>query len=244
MRALGILMLVVGGLVAGFAVFLFDPSVESGFGGGRINNLGLMQDRQNYLIFGCALAIVGSILAVMGARQNVAGGHPAPAFPANGGSSPVAADAADTEDEFLAAIKREDVARMHQLLDGGGIKAYGENRHGRSWLVSAIAHDSLESTKLLLERGASATRPDSQKSLPIEVARRGGRVELIAMVASYMKPSAPKVPLSPQVVPRPSPPLAKPLTLPDQLDRLVALRESGMLTSDEFEKAKGRILGA
>jgi hypothetical protein len=50
----------------------FDPSVAvpqteilgRTIGGGRVNNLGLMQDKQNALMLGCAVAVVGLMLAV------------------------------------------------------------------------------------------------------------------------------------------------------------------------------------
>lgn len=53
-----------GVLAAGYALLVFDPSLVSSFEGRRINNLGLMQDRQNVLIAGCVSAIIGIILIV------------------------------------------------------------------------------------------------------------------------------------------------------------------------------------
>ena len=64
MRRLGLCLLVVGGLVAAYALLIFDASVGSDFGSRRIMNLGLMQDRQNMLIAGCVAAIVGTLLVV------------------------------------------------------------------------------------------------------------------------------------------------------------------------------------
>jgi hypothetical protein len=60
-------LLLLGGLAVSAYFFLaFDTSVESGMG--RINNLGLMADRQNGIILGIGLSVVGTIMLVIGAR--------------------------------------------------------------------------------------------------------------------------------------------------------------------------------
>jgi hypothetical protein len=56
----GVLLLILGLVVAAYFFLAFDASVESG--GGRVNNLGLMADRQNGLIAGIGLCIVGTIM--------------------------------------------------------------------------------------------------------------------------------------------------------------------------------------
>lgn len=71
------LLLMVGGL-AGTVFFygFFDTSVAvptttfmgQSFGGGRVNNIGLMQERQNGIIFGLGAFGVGAILTLL--RQN------------------------------------------------------------------------------------------------------------------------------------------------------------------------------
>lgn len=66
LRTFGTLLLVVGLAAAAYFFLVFDASVESGVG--RINNLGLMADRQNGIIVGIGLGVVGTIMLVLGAR--------------------------------------------------------------------------------------------------------------------------------------------------------------------------------
>jgi hypothetical protein len=60
LQILGVLLLVVGLGVAAYFFLAFDASVESG--AGRVNNLGLMADRQNGIIIGIGLGVVGTIM--------------------------------------------------------------------------------------------------------------------------------------------------------------------------------------
>jgi len=53
--------------VAGFFFLAYDTSVESGYG--RVNNLGLMADRQNGIIVGIGLGVIGTIMLVIGSRE-------------------------------------------------------------------------------------------------------------------------------------------------------------------------------
>jgi hypothetical protein len=73
-RIVGLLLLV-GGLSGSVYFYgFFDTSIEvptreilgTTIGGGRVNNLGLMQDRQNGIIFGFGAAIVGGLLMFVG----------------------------------------------------------------------------------------------------------------------------------------------------------------------------------
>jgi len=66
LRTIGILLLLAGLAVAGYFLLAFDSSVESGVG--RVNNLGLMADRQNGIIVGIGLGVVGTIMLVVGSR--------------------------------------------------------------------------------------------------------------------------------------------------------------------------------
>lgn len=60
----GAIILLIG--IAGVFLSLgMDTSVE-GFGGGRVNNLGLMNDQQNYLMLSAVIAVVGVILLLRG----------------------------------------------------------------------------------------------------------------------------------------------------------------------------------
>lgn len=67
LRTSGILLLLGGLVVTAFFYFGFDTSVESGVG--RVNNIGLMADRQNGILIGLGLAIVGTIMLVIGSRD-------------------------------------------------------------------------------------------------------------------------------------------------------------------------------
>lgn len=69
MRGFGFLVIVVG-VVVMIAAMTMDVSVASGLG--RVNNVGLMADRQNYTIIGAALLIAGLLMAIFGNRNQVA----------------------------------------------------------------------------------------------------------------------------------------------------------------------------
>jgi len=64
LRTFGALLLIAGLAVAGYFFLAFDASVESGVG--RVNNLGLMADRQNGIIVGIGLGVVGTIMLAIG----------------------------------------------------------------------------------------------------------------------------------------------------------------------------------
>jgi hypothetical protein len=66
LRTFGILLLLGGLAVAAYFFLAFDTSVQSGMG--RVNNLGLMADRQNGIIIGIGLGVVGTIMLVIGTR--------------------------------------------------------------------------------------------------------------------------------------------------------------------------------
>lgn len=66
LRTFGALLLIVGLAIAAYFFLAFDTSVESG--AGRVNNLGLMADRQNGIIVGIGLGVVGTIMLAFGSR--------------------------------------------------------------------------------------------------------------------------------------------------------------------------------
>ena len=66
LRNFGAFLIIAGLAVAAYFWLAFDPSVESG--AGRIVNLGLMADRQNGIIVGIGLGIVGAITLALGSR--------------------------------------------------------------------------------------------------------------------------------------------------------------------------------
>ncbi len=69
LRTFGTLLLVAGLAVAAYFFLAFDTSVESGMG--RVNNLGLMADRQNGIIIGIGLGVVGAIILVIGSHGKI-----------------------------------------------------------------------------------------------------------------------------------------------------------------------------
>jgi hypothetical protein len=71
MRNFGYFVLVVGMLCIVGALAM-DVSVSSGTG--RVNNIGLMAERQNFILIGGLMLLVGVIMAVAGKRQKEIGG--------------------------------------------------------------------------------------------------------------------------------------------------------------------------
>jgi hypothetical protein len=67
LQIIGTLFLIGGLAVIAYFFLAFDTSVESGFG--RVNNLGLMADRQNGIIIGVGLSLVGTIMFVIASRN-------------------------------------------------------------------------------------------------------------------------------------------------------------------------------
>lgn len=67
LRTLGVFLLIAGLATAGYFFLGFDTSVESGVG--PVNNLGLMADRQNGIMVGIGLGVVGTIMLAVGSRS-------------------------------------------------------------------------------------------------------------------------------------------------------------------------------
>jgi hypothetical protein len=68
LQAAGALSFLGGLALAGYFFLFFETSVESGVG--RVVNFGLLADRQNGIIIGLGLAIVGTILLVLSSRKS------------------------------------------------------------------------------------------------------------------------------------------------------------------------------
>jgi hypothetical protein len=66
MRNFGYFVLVIG-LLCLVGALAMDVSVSSGVG--RVNNIGLMAERQNFLLIGGLMLLVGVIMAIAGKRQ-------------------------------------------------------------------------------------------------------------------------------------------------------------------------------
>jgi hypothetical protein len=69
MKTIGIVLLVIGSL-AFLIGFNMDTSVDTGFGG-RINNIGLMNDRQNIIILAGVLTVIGAIFAALASKNKL-----------------------------------------------------------------------------------------------------------------------------------------------------------------------------
>ncbi|UXJ55055.1 hypothetical protein [Pseudomonas citronellolis] len=67
MRQMGIVLLVIGVVVIICALNM-DVSVSTEVIGQRVNNIGLMADRQNYMMVGSLIVIVGLLMAIFGER--------------------------------------------------------------------------------------------------------------------------------------------------------------------------------
>lgn len=68
MKGLGVVVLVVGVFVV-LGAMMMDVSVPTGIG--RVNNIGLMSERQNYTIIGAVLSIAGLLMLVLGRSQSI-----------------------------------------------------------------------------------------------------------------------------------------------------------------------------
>jgi hypothetical protein len=64
MRTVGILVAILGGVFAFWVMFFFDTTVATPIG--RVNNIGLMADKQNYIIIGSLLLVVGLVMYYFG----------------------------------------------------------------------------------------------------------------------------------------------------------------------------------
>ncbi len=69
MRGFGILALIVG-LIAVIGAMAMDVSVSTGMGG-RVNNIGLMAQQQNYLIIGALIALAGLLMTILGGKKQM-----------------------------------------------------------------------------------------------------------------------------------------------------------------------------
>ena len=66
LKTLGAVLLIAGLAITAYFFLGYDTSVESGVG--RVNNFGLMADRQNGIIIGIGLGVVGTIMLAIGSR--------------------------------------------------------------------------------------------------------------------------------------------------------------------------------
>ncbi|QLR06007.1 hypothetical protein [Providencia rettgeri] len=62
MKALGIALLIIGSIAA-IASFSMDVSVATGYGN-SVNNIGLMSDRQNFILISCFIIMCGLLVVI------------------------------------------------------------------------------------------------------------------------------------------------------------------------------------
>jgi len=73
-KSLGMILWTGGIALAGYAFFVFDPSVSAApFGYGRVVNADLQQRQMMMLVAGCALFVVGAVMHAIGASKAPAG---------------------------------------------------------------------------------------------------------------------------------------------------------------------------
>jgi len=69
LKTIGIIVLVIGAFV--FLIgFNMDTSVATDFGDRRVHNIGLMNDRQNIIIFASVLAVIGALFIGLASKNN------------------------------------------------------------------------------------------------------------------------------------------------------------------------------
>jgi hypothetical protein len=72
-KGLGMILWISGIALAGYAFFVFDPSVDVGqYGYSRVVNADLQQRQMMMLVAGCALFVVGAVMQVVGASRSSA----------------------------------------------------------------------------------------------------------------------------------------------------------------------------
>jgi hypothetical protein len=222
MRVLGFWILLAGVALGGYALLVFDPSVPV-YGVGRVNNIGLMQDRQNMLIAACAVAVVGTLLVAFGGPSSVPNVQAA---------------------RFQNAVDEADLTTMETMLVAGQIGPTSESEDGRGWLQYA-ARGALPQCKLLLDFGFDPNRKDTRGLTALEVAKTVRANDVLGELEKGPR-ATPRVAKHTAIDGDPVHPLEVHLrnaSIPDQIAQLVSLRDLGSLTAAEFDTAKAKVLG-
>lgn len=235
MKTFGKVILVGAAIVGGYALFVFDPSVATNMGG-RVNNLGLMQDRQNLLIASCAAAVIGCIMMVFSGRVGEANhsssGH-TQGSNANYRHQPTSVmevEQLKARETFSDALKNDNVIVVRQMLADGAVRAYQELPTGRGFLQFAIKTNAVKCIPLLLAAGADAKQRDST-----------GKTSLDFYEEASSEVQALLVPLPPDE-PRQADLEVNKAGIASQLEQLASLHAQGILTAEEFALAKVRVL--
>jgi ankyrin repeat protein len=183
MKNLGKFLLAAAAILAFYALFVFDPSVEVANYPGvpRVVNIHKLSFQNNLLLLAGAMGIVGALLAVL-APPPLAQPWEAP--------SPQFSNREDGHEydlEFGDAIRTNDFATIKRLLANKAVSPYGRNIHGRGWLQIATLSKQLECCKLLVEHGASPDDKDDLGQTAFAIATRENANEFINLFSSSRK---------------------------------------------------------
>lgn len=157
MRSIAALLLLLGACAVAYALFVFDPSVETGFG--RVNNVGLLSTQQNILIAGCAAAVVAVMLLLLG--------------------KPKGADS-----RFSIVIQNSDIPSAKSMLEAKEVDPNGVSPYGRGWLQYAVLLKNRPIVELLLQHGADPEKADQFQRTPLQEAES---TPLFELLSSYKK---------------------------------------------------------
>lgn len=153
MRTIAALLLFLGACAVSYALFIFDPSVETSVG--RVNNIGLLSTRQNVLIAGCAAAVVAVMLLLLGKPASV-------------------------DSRFSLAIQNSDLSSAKSMLELKEVDPNGVNSHGRGWLQYAVLLKNGPIVDLLLQHGADPARVDQFQRTSLQEAESTPFFELLS----------------------------------------------------------------
>lgn len=237
-RALGWLLLALGTCVAGYALFVFDASVSTAMG--SVNNMGLLQGKQNLMFAGGVMAIVGVLVALLGPQE--------PATMSSKGE-----DAIDPRRVFAIAVRDNDLPRINEMLERGDVDPNGSlGEKSESWLTLAADGPRPYVVEILLRRGADPKAVDGTGFSPLQhmINRtpEPGTSERSVLDLMRNPPKVEPITRTPQVEDlRARGKQQDDLTdgrekFAYQLIELGKMRESGLLTAREFEAAKARLL--
>jgi hypothetical protein len=136
MRKMGWIVFAVATFIAVYALMFFDTSVDAG--SSRVHNIGLMQDRQNLLIFGCIAALAGLLMAMLSRQTQTT-----------------------VAERFEQAITAQDTSTVGLLIRNGSIDVNGRKLGGLAcWLRVAIQANAPGPFRELYRLGADPDLPD------------------------------------------------------------------------------------
>ena len=95
-------------------------------------------------------------------------------------------------DALLDCVMRNNSEALNRLLTMDKYDLEFSPRNGQwTLLQTALLHECVETTSLLLQHGANPTFASKGTPLPLELAQRSGRKELVELVQKYLESNAP-----------------------------------------------------